>query len=182
MIQRELMRWGEARRASGVGNRRSAQDAVCHGAADVGEAEVTASVVVGEPGVIEPQEMQYGGMPIMQVHGVQHGFVPQVIGGTVGQSAADAATCHPEAIALVIVISPILTLGIRRAAKLAGPDHQGVLEQTSRFQVGKQCCNRLVRGSAAGAELFLEPIVMIPVHRGCDLDEADSCLGQATGE
>ena len=65
------------------------------------------------------------------------GVVAQFVGGAVADAALDAAAGDPHREALDVVIAAV-ALGHRRAAELAAPDHQRVVEHAAFFQVGDQ--------------------------------------------
>lgn len=50
-------------------------DSLRHLAADIGEAKIPSAVVVSELRVIETEQVQYRGVPVVDVNGVQRGFV-----------------------------------------------------------------------------------------------------------
>src|SRR5688572_25322568 len=98
---------------------------------NIGQAEVAAAVVEGEAGVVQAQQMQNGGVPVVNVHGVDDGFVAVVVGGAVTHAALDSAAGHPDGVALVVVVAAGAALGVGSAAKFAGPDYQGVGQQAA---------------------------------------------------
>ena len=56
----------------------------------------------------------------------------------------DAAAGQPHGEAVGVVVAAVRPLGGRRAAELAAPDHQRVVEQAARLQVVQQAGDRLV--------------------------------------
>ena len=61
---------------------------------DIGEAEIAAAVAVGEAFVVEAEQVQHGGVEVVDVDGVVLGAEAEVVGGSVGDAAFDAASCH----------------------------------------------------------------------------------------
>src|SRR5687767_1634860 len=82
--------WAVAGRPCYVVSREDVFDDV---AVDVGEAEVSAGVAVGELFVVEAEEVKHGGVEVVDVDFVFGGFEAEFVGRTVGGAAADAATC-----------------------------------------------------------------------------------------
>ena len=58
---------------------------------NVREPEVTAHVGIGQACVVQTQQMQHGGVQVVDVHPVGDRLEPEVVGRPVGQSAAGAA-------------------------------------------------------------------------------------------
>ena len=58
---------------------------------DVGEATVDAVVAVGEPLVIDAEEMEHGGVDVVAIDRLFDGFVGPFVGGTVADAAFEAA-------------------------------------------------------------------------------------------
>src|SRR5688572_14933920 len=106
-----------------------ADDAAMH----VGQAEVAAGIAVGEPLVIEAQQVEHRGVQIMDVDAVFHGAEAELVCSSMYASAPNAAAGHPHGEAPVVVVAAVdfslvrALLGElhgRRAAKLAAPQHQ----------------------------------------------------------
>ncbi len=147
---------------------------------DVGEAEVAAGVAVGEAFVVEAHEMEEGGVPIVDVHFVVHGFVAVVVGEAVVHAAFDAAAGHPEGEAFVVVVASVGALAVGGAAELAAPDDEGVLEEIALFEVLKEAGDGLVDLTAVVFEGGSEVGVVVPVAVG-DFDEADARFDEFAG-
>lgn len=76
-----------------------------HFAVDIGQTEVSTSISVGEIFVIETEQVENGGVEIVDVDGIFDGFEAEIVGLAVLIAAADAATCHPHSEAVMIVIA-----------------------------------------------------------------------------
>lgn len=63
---------------------------------DIGEAEVAALKAVGEPEVVEPQEMEQRGMEIVDVDFVFGDIEAEIIGFTESDAWFYSATSHPH--------------------------------------------------------------------------------------
>ena len=98
---------------------------------DVGEAVVAAAVEEGEAFVIEAEEMQNGRVEIVHRDDFVHGAVTEFIGRAVGHAAANSAAREPHGEALGIVVATVAALGEGRAAELAGPQEQRVVEESA---------------------------------------------------
>jgi hypothetical protein len=51
--------------------------------------------------VVEAEEVQHGGVPVVDVHGVLDGFVADLVGGSIGEAAFDAAVVHLDGVVCV---------------------------------------------------------------------------------
>ena len=94
------------------------------------------------------------------------GYVAEFIRRSVGEAALDAAACHPGGEALVVVIAAVAALGVGRAAELAAPQDQRIVEQAACFQVLQQARDRLVDARRLAAEQVLQIAVMVPLAGG----------------
>ena len=92
-----------------------------HFAGDVGEAEVAAGVAVGEAFVVEAQQVEHGGVQVVDAHGVLDRAEPELVGGAMSHAAPDAATRQPDAEAVVVVVAAELGLAATSASPTATP-------------------------------------------------------------
>ena len=83
----------------------SGEDGADDVAGDVGEAEVATGVAVGELFVIEAEEVEDGGVEVVDAGGVLGGAEAEVVGGSVDGAAADAAAGEPDGEAVVVVVA-----------------------------------------------------------------------------
>ena len=121
-----------------AGGTRSGNDVVDDVAVDVGQAEVAAVVAVGEPFVIQAQEVEDGGVEIVMRDAVLDGVHAEFVGGAVGDATLDAAARHPHGEAVMVVAAaegcfgqrPVRLLK-RRAAELGGPDDESLVQQAA---------------------------------------------------
>src|SRR5262249_10953168 len=69
----------------------------------IGQPEIAAAGMEGEPGVIDAELVQDGGMQVVHADRIFGGLHAEFVGGAVDGASADAATGHPdrEAIAMV---------------------------------------------------------------------------------
>ena len=80
-------------------------DVVDDVAVDVGEAEVAAGVAVSEFFVVEAEQVQNGGVEVVDVDYFFDGFEAEFVGGAVDVAAFDAAAGHPDGEAVGVVVA-----------------------------------------------------------------------------
>ena len=99
----------------------------------VGQPKIAASVAVGEPLVVEAQQVQHRRVQIMHARRILHGLEAELVGGAVGYAAPDAAAGHPYAEAVVVVIAAKLRGAVAvqfhrgRAAEFTAPDDERII-------------------------------------------------------
>src|SRR6516165_8240945 len=94
---------------------------------NVGEPAFAAVVVKAQALVVEAEQMQNGGVEIVDGRYLVNCLITEFVGGTVAKRGLDAGARQPDRKSLGIVISavgPLLERG--HAAKLGGPDHERV--------------------------------------------------------
>src|SRR5262249_55005141 len=95
----------------------------------IGQAIVPALVLEGQSSVIDAQEMQDGGLEVMDVNRVLGDVVTEVIGSAVSDAGLDATAGHPDREATRMMI-PAIGLGVHISlhehgpAEFARPDNQ----------------------------------------------------------
>ena len=155
----------------------------------VGQAEVAAEVVPGELGVVDAEQVQHRGVQVVDVDLAVDDAVAHVIGFAVGEAAFHAAAGHPGAEAFGLMFAAVFVdrsraaevLAPRRAAELAGPEHQRVFEQAALLQVLEQRGDGLIGLLAELGQVAADVAVMIPaVHR--DLHEAHAGLAELASQ
>jgi hypothetical protein len=75
------------------------------------QTEVAALKFVGQLGVIDAQAMEDRGVKVVDVDGVFHYVIAEVVGLAMGKAALDAATGHPNGKAARMVITAVVSLG-----------------------------------------------------------------------
>ena len=154
---------------------------------DVGEAVVTALKFIGQLLVIEAEEVEDGGLEVVDVDAVFDDVEADFIAFAVADAGFDAPAGHPEGVGVgVVVAAPFGTVGEvaldeRGASEFTHPDDEGVVEETAVFEIGDQGGRCLIGGAALVVELGGEGAVLIPagVH---ELDKAGAAFDEATGE
>src|SRR4051812_36155250 len=103
---------------------------------DVGEPEIAALKAVGELGVIEPEEMENRGLPLVDVDRIVDGVEAEVIARAEGEPRLDAATGEPHGERLRMMVAAIIAaLRHGSAAELTTPDDERVLQHAALFEV-----------------------------------------------
>jgi hypothetical protein len=126
-----------------VDGRRSSEDLAHDLAVEVGEPEVALGVAVGQPGVVEAEEVEDRGVQVGDVDRLLDGQVAEFVDGVLDVSAADAAAGQPDLEAPVVVIAAHTGLAVdhldgRGRTELAATEHQRLLEQPATLEVREQ--------------------------------------------
>ena len=158
----------------------SRQDLLHHLAFHIGEAEIAATVAIREPFVVEAEEVQHGGVEVVDVDLAIDALGAVVIAFAVTVAGLHATAGHPNREGAVVMV-PTVTLGRRGAAELGAKDDECVIEKAALPQIGEQAGDGLVRGGAAGGQEVFDVVVMIP-SAGSDLDVANTGLGELACE
>ena len=107
---------------------------------DVGEAELAALVAEGEALVVDAEEVQQGGIEVVDVDGILGDGVSEFVGLAVDVPGLGAAAGHPDGIGFLVVVTAGLgaslavaagSLGHRGATKLGIPDNERVLKEAA---------------------------------------------------
>mgnify|MGYP003349426135 CR=1 FL=1 len=75
---------------------------------DIGQPEIASGKAVGQSFVVQPEQMQDGGVQVMDRNNLLHGPKTEFIRGTMRVTATDAATCQPAR-------EPVMIMEIGRA-------------------------------------------------------------------
>ena len=92
----------------------------------VGQSEVSPGVSIRQLLMIQPEQVQDRGVPVVNVHTPLNRLVAVRIGGSVAETAFDSAAGHPGRVAFVVVVAAISALAMRRTAKLTSPYNERV--------------------------------------------------------
>src|SRR5207249_6457636 len=152
----------------------------------VGEPMVAALELKRQPGVVDSQAVQNGGVQVMHVDGIADDVVTIIIGFSMGNARLDASSSNPKGEAAWMVVAPIivgcqLALAVNRSAEFPAPDNQRVVEQATLFQVTDKGCRRLVRITALACNLFRQGRVLVPSPVE-QLNESNAAFGQTPGQ
>src|SRR5262245_26377185 len=107
----------------------SSQQRRDHVAMHVGQPEVSPLEAVRQPGVIDSQAVQDGGLEVVDVDGVFHDVVAELVGLAVGDPSLDAAAGHPDGETTRVVVAAETLLGdlalaVGGTTELAAPDDE----------------------------------------------------------
>ena len=153
---------------------------------NIGEPVVAALVAHGEAGVVQTQQVENGGVEVVDMHRVRDDIVGKVIRLADDRAALDPAAGEPEREAARVMITPVIRRGelplrIDAPAEFAAPNHHGVLQQSALLQVLDKGGAWLVGVVALGADVAGQIAVLIP-STVVELDEANPALGEAACE
>src|SRR5438552_978285 len=96
--------------------------------------EIAAGVAIGQLLMVEAEQMQHGGVQVVDVDLILHGEVTVIVRLAVTEAWLHAAAREPHGVALRIVIAAIaVEFGHGSAPEFSAPEHQGVIEQTARL-------------------------------------------------
>src|SRR5262245_64905014 len=96
----------------------------------VRQPKVAAAVAIGEPQVVEAQEVQNGGVQVVDADAIFDGAVADLVGGAVMDAAFDAGAGEPDAEGVRIMIAArAAALYQGKSAELAAPDHQRLVHE-----------------------------------------------------
>ncbi len=154
-------------------------------AVHVGQPVVAAGVAVGEPLVVEAQQVQHRGVQVVDVDAAADHLVAEFVGLAVTEAAFHAAAGQKrrKAFGLVFAAVRLDRRGAReilapgRAAEFAGPDDQRVVQQAAGLEVGNQGRDRLVGLGATLGQRIADIAVMVPAADR-NLDEAHARLAE----
>ena len=116
----------------------------------IGESHVQALEAVVKLQVIEAELMQNGCVQVVDVDRIFNRCPANLVGLSVNLAAANAATRHPQAECIGMVVSPGVlfvaapVFGQGGPAEFAGADHQGLVQHPALFEVVDQSRDRLV--------------------------------------
>ena len=130
----------------------------------VGEAEVAASVAIGQPLVIEAEQMQHRSVQVMHVDRLLDGPITELVGRSINRSPFRAAAGQPASEPVMVVVAAVQggILGGRSAAELAAPLNERLVEQAPLFQVAQKGRDRLVPLPGQLAVFGFEVVVIVP--------------------
>src|SRR5262245_49281568 len=156
-------------------------------AGDVRQAKVAALEAHSQAEMIQSQKMQDGGLQIVDVDAVLGGTEAEFVGGAESDAGLDAAAGQPHGKGLDVVIPAdgFAALAHGRAAELAAPDDERVVEEAALLQIAHERGTGLIHFARylleSAAEIGAAAAVMIPVGV-VKLDEPDAALDEPSRE
>jgi hypothetical protein len=100
-------------------------------AADISKSFIASVMPIGEALVIEAEQVQDGGVNVVNVGEAFRGAEADRIGGADDLASLDPAAGEPHREAVRIVISARGSFGHRRSAELTAPDNQGRIQKAA---------------------------------------------------
>src|SRR5262249_7947174 len=105
---------------------------------------LAAVVQIGQGLEVQPEQVQDGGVQVMDVSAVVDGVQAELVGSADGLAALDAASGQQGGEAVGVVVAAVHALGHGRAAKLSTPEDEGAVQQAAALEVAEQGGGRLV--------------------------------------
>src|SRR3954468_19596516 len=145
-----------------------------------GELAVEAAERVGEPFVVDAQDLEHRGVQVAEVDRVLGDVVAKVVGATELDAGLHASAGQPNGEAAPVVVAAHVGVAQRALAKNSTPEfseehNERVFEEAALFHVLKQGSGGLVDVATLVRELPLDRNVLVPAAVK-ELDEADTAL------
>ena len=162
----------------------SGQDFADNAAVHIGESVITALKAESELQVVESQQLQDGGVQVVDVHFAFDWSEAHFVGGTVNVSGFDSAAGQPHGKGIDVVIAAGGFPGFAHgsASEFAAPNDESIFEQSASFEVEYECSGGLIDFAADGVESGVEvsafSAVMVPVGV-VQLDKANAAFDHA---
>lgn len=108
---------------------------------DICKAEMPALELEGKLLVVDAQQVQDGGLKVMNVNLVVHGVEADIVRGSIGDAWFDATSSHPsgEGVGVVVAAPAFAVLHVALeegcAAEFTTPDDKGLIEHAALFEV-----------------------------------------------
>ena len=138
-------------------------------AVDVGEAEVAAGVGVGEFFVIEAEEVEDGGVEVVDGGDIDGGAAAEFVGLAIADAAFDTGAHHPggEGVGVVIASAGAFLMG-GHAAEFGAPDDEDIVQHAALFEIGEEGGGGLIEDGTMAFVVGFEGFVGIPVEEAVD--------------
>lgn len=156
----------------------SSDYAACYLAFDVGQAKITTGKFVSEAFVVQPQQVQDGGVQVMQVNFIACGKVSEFVGRPVPLTSFDAAPGEEHGVSDIVVVTSVRALRDGRSSEFAAPDQQRVIQHAALLQVQDQGGDRLVDLHGVLAMVVSDVPVGIPFVAVRHLQEPNARFGK----
>ena len=104
----------------------SGQHRLDHLAGNIGQPKIATIVTIGQAFVIDAQQVQNGGVQVVDADPIDHGLEADFVGLTVVNAAANTGPSQlgGEGVGIVIAARLGVFLGQGQAAELPSPNHQ----------------------------------------------------------
>ncbi len=155
----------------------------------VGQAAIDPVVANGEPLVIDSQQVQHGGVNVVNLGGMiaVERFVAPFVGGAVTHARLHPSAAKPVGEYVRVVIATFATLGRWHPTEFGGPQDNSIFQHSTLFEVLNQCRAAASHAFGQGAVIALYVFVRVPIASresivvaAPDLHEADASFQQAT--
>lgn len=165
--------------------RLSGKDVMNDAPFEIGQPEVATGKAVGQPFMVDAEEMQDRRVKIVHMGAAFDRFVTELVGCSKAKACLDAAASEKVGESLRIVVTAVTPLGKGIPAEFSAPPDERLFEQSALLQVGQQRRDRLI-GRQGMIGMLLNVAVLIPAGVGAvvgvvDLNETDSGLGKFPG-
>ena len=140
--------------------------------------------------MVDPQAVQDRGVQVVDMHRVLDDVVAEIVGLAVDDARLDAAAGHPDREAARMMIAAVVlarqfALAVDRAAELAAPDDQRIVQQPALLQILDQRLAGLIDVAALVRQIAGDIAMLVPAAMK-DLHESHIAFGhpasqQATG-
>ena len=169
----------------------SGQQTANHFAMHIGEASLDAVVVKGEPFVIQAEQVQNGGVEIVNAHWLVRREIADFVGSAVAETRLQSRSSHPngEDVLMMITALAVDALSDGRAAKFSRPEHECIFEEAAGFQILKRPATGLSMVDGLGGMIIHDIFVAIPIDARLaeraaieQLHEAHAALNQSASQ
>jgi hypothetical protein len=99
---------------------------------------IQASVVDGQPFVVEAEQVPEGCLEVVDVDGVFDRCPPDFVGCSVDRASFGTSTGHPHAEGVRLVVAAVGSLSQRSSSEFTAPDDQRVIEHASLDKVSNK--------------------------------------------
>lgn len=154
---------------------------------DVGKSPIDPVVANKETFVVDAEQVQNGGVKVVSVCDVVNGLKRVIVGFSVSNARLKSSACQPRRECPAVVVAAGGALCEGEAPEFGGPDHDGVVQESPRSQIGEQAGNRQIDLAGDGRQLLgdigvVVPVVGRPTGAAPDLDEPHAALGKSSGQ
>jgi hypothetical protein len=133
----------------------------------------------GQTQVVEAEQVEHRGVEVVHGHGIDDGFVSDLIGFAETGATFYARAGHPGHEALRIVIASVFALRDWHASEFTTPDDERGFHQTTLLQIREQTGNRNICGTAMTRMVFREITVGVPFTITVDLNKSDATFHES---
>ena len=122
-------------------------------------------------------------MEVAHVDDVFDGIVAEFVGLAVAEAGLHSASGHPhgETFDVVVATGTAFALEHGCSSEFATPNHEGVLEKSTLFEIGEKGPGGFVGVAAADLHVFVETAMVVPTTV-VKLDEAGAFFNEASRE